>query len=626
MDRLLFVSVGLSTCFSQLIGEEKVVKLREEVPQDVRWNLEQFYESRAIWEGAFDLLANHSKEGWRDLVQYKGRTSEGPVVVKKILDAYFSYSRELDKVYTFAHLRHDENITDDANLSGYQKVLSLYHDFSNASSWIEPEILALDEKEINGLLHSSELKGYKFFFQKLLDQKKYVLDAEKEALFALAKRAQMTPHAAFSAMNNADLVFRSVLDSEGKEHVLTSGSYSSLMQNKDRTLRKNAFKELHQTYQKFENTLTQLLGGQIQNHIFNQKARGYDSCLQASLSRNNIPVEVYRSLIESTRNHLHINHEYVALRKKLLGVDELHYYDMQVSLVEDFDLKFSYDEAVKIVIDSVRPLGKEYGEILERGMKQDRWVDVYENKGKRTGGYSSGCYDSMPYILMNYSGRLVDLMTLSHEVGHSMNTLLSNRKQAYHESGYPLFVAEVASTFNEQLTYEYLLERAKNREERLYILNKWIDGMRSTFFRQVMFAEFELKIHELVEADTPLTPALLKEIYHGLNRDYFGPDLVIDEELDIECLRIPHFFYYDFYVYQYATGIVAASALVDKVKEEGTEKYLDFLASGGSDYPIPTLQKAGVDMLTSKPVEKFIAAYAKLVKTFEKEIAQKQSV
>jgi oligoendopeptidase F len=605
------------------MGEDKMVKVREEVAQDVQWNLEPFFATKAVWEGAFDLLANHSKEGWRDLAMYKGRTREGALVVKQILDAYFSYSRELDKVYTFAHLRHDENITDDTNLSGYQKVLSLYHDFSNASSWIEPEILALDEAELKALLHAPELKGYKFFFQKLVDQKKYVLDAEKEALFALAKRAQMTPQSAFSSLNNADLVFPAVLDSEGKEHVLTSGSYSSLMQSKDRTLRKNAFKALHQTYHKFENTLTQLLSGQIQNHIFNQKARGYDSCLQASLSRNNIPTEVYRSLIESTRKHLHVNHEYVALRKKLLGVDELHYYDMQVSLIDDFDLQFDFDEAAKIVIDSVSPLGKEYKEILERGIREDRWVDVYENKGKRTGAYSSGCYDSMPYILMNYSGRLVDLMTLSHEVGHSMNTLLSNRKQTYHESGYPLFVAEVASTFNEQLTYEYLLERAKNREERLYILNKWIDGMRSTFFRQVMFAEFELKLHDLVEANTPLTPNLLKEIYHVLNRDYFGPDLVIDEELDIECLRIPHFFYYDFYVYQYATGIVAAAALVDKVKEEGNQKYLEFLASGGSDYPIPTLQRAGVDMLTAKPVEKFIAAYASLVKRFEKEIAQK---
>jgi len=446
-----------------------------------------------------------------------------------------------------------------------------------------------------------------------------VLSDEQEKIISMAARTQRTPRGAFSAFSNVDLQFPKIKNSKGEELQLTQGSYQVLMKSSDRTLRENAFKTLHSSFGSFENTICELISGQVQNHVFTQKVRGYKSCLEASLKPHNIPTDVYLSLIETVRNNLDVLHHYVGVRKKVMGLETLKFWDMSVPLVSKCNMKFSYEEACDIVINSVAPLGDEYQRILKKGIKEDRWVDVYESKGKRTGAYSSGCYDSMPYILMNFQGTLQDVLTLSHEAGHSMNSLLSNRDQVYHEAQYPIFIAEVASTFNEQLTYEYLLEKAETKEEKLYILNQQIDGMRATFFRQAMFAEFELKIHQFAENDIPLTPALLKEEYRKLNLDYFGSNLVIDEEVNWEFLRVPHF-YYNFYVYQYATGIAAAVTLVDKVKQTNNKSYLEFLASGGSDYPINILKKAGVDMCSQEAVETLLKTFRSLMEKFEKEI------
>ena len=593
---------------------------REEVKGVERWNLDSFFSNKEEWEKKLDEIQEKAKSGWSELVEFKGKLSSGDAATfKKMLKKYFECNRHIENIYTYAHLRHDEDITDDPHKSGYEKCVALYHMYGNASSWIEPEILQMSEKELNEMADHPELKEYSFYLKTLIDQKEHILDAKQEEIMTLASPAQRTASGAFSALSNADIKFPKVIDSEGKEHVLTQGSYSVLMKSCDRTLRENAFKTLHTTFKEYENTLTTLIAGQVQNHIFNKKVRGYKSCLESALKGYQIPEGVYKNLIASTRKGLGALHDYVRLRKKVLGLDKLHYFDLSVPMVKDVDMKFSYDEACRITIESVSLLGKEYQEILKKGITEDQWVDVYENKGKRTGAYSSGCYDSMPYILLNYHGMLNDLMTLSHEAGHSMNTLLSNRKQAYHEASYPIFVAEVASTFNEQLTAEYLMEHAKTKEERLFLLNQEIDSIRGTFFRQTMFAEFELKIHEMAEQDQPLTKDVLKKIYTDLNRDYFGPELELDDELSIEFMRVPHF-YYHFYVYQYATGIAASNALVDDVKANGNEAYLNFLASGGSNYPIPTLKNAGVDMTKSDAVDSIIKRFSDLVKKFEKEI------
>lgn len=594
--------------------------LREEKSPEEKWNLENFFTTPQAWEENLEALQQKAKAGWDALVMYQGKIKAGdPQALKELLDIYFAYCRDLEKVYVYAHLRHDEDIGNDTNRAGYERSIALLQMFEHAASWIEPEILSMDEERLQNLMKAQELSGYRFYLQTLFDQKPYVLDEKGEYLMALASPIRRAPSSAFSALNNVDMKFPDVLDAEGKAHPLTHGTYSVYLKSHDRILRENAFKGMHRTFRKMENTLTGLLSGQVQSHIFTKKARGYDSCLESALKRYQIPTQVYYNLIEATRRELDALHEYVALRKKLLGYGELHYYDLSVPLVKQVDMKFSYQESCQITIDSVALLGEEYQEILRKGITEDQWVDVSENEGKRSGAYSSGCYDSMPYILLNYQGMLNDLMTLSHEAGHSMNTLLSNRKQAYHEASYPIFVAEVASTFHEQLTLEYLLERAKSREERLYLLNHAIESIRGTFFRQTMFAEFELKIHQLAEDDHPLTKDLLKELYAELNRDYFGPELVIDDELSSEFSRIPHF-YYNFYVYQYATGIAAATTLVDLVKKEGNEAYLNFLSSGGSDYPIPTLKKAGVDMENAAVIHHQIARFRELVKKFEKEI------
>ncbi len=584
------------------------------------WNLEAFFPTLEEWERKIDSTHLKAKSGWDQLQGYKGKIATGtPALLKELLQNYFASSRDIEKIYTYAHLKHDENITDDLFKSGFERSVALYQMFSSAASWIEPEILQIPTEKLEKLMKDPELSEYKFYLRCLIDQKEHVLDGDKEQILSLMSQTQRTPQVAFSALSNADLRFPKVKGSEGVEHELTHGTYSVLMKSYDRTLRENAFKGMHATFQNFENTLTALVAGQVQNHLFTMKVRGYSTCVEAALKRYQIPIEVYKNLIATTRKRIEALHRYVRLRKKVLGLDQIHFWDLSVPMVKDIDMKFSYENACDITINSVALLGKEYQEILRKGITEDRWVDVYESKGKRSGAYSSGCYDSMPYILLNYQGRLNDLMTLSHEAGHSMNTLLSNRKQAYHEASYPIFVAEVASTFHEQLTAEYLMDHAKTKQERIYLLNQEIDSIRGTFFRQTMFAEFELKIHEIVEQDQPLTKELLKKIYADLNRDYFGPDLVIDPELSVEFMRVPHF-YYNFYVYQYATGIAAARALVEDVKTRGNKDYLNFLASGGSDYPIPTLKRAGVDMKSPVAIESLITHFEDLVKKLEKEI------
>lgn len=593
-------------------------QLRGEISKEAKWNVESFFETLPIWEEGFDALNALAKERWQDIAQFKGKIKDA-ATLKKLLDNYFGLSRKIDQIYTYAHLRHDEDVAEEQFKILYDKSMSLIHAFGQESAWIEPEILKLNESDFNKFLESTELRPYRFFLEKLYRSKKHILSDEQERILAMSMRSQMTARGAYSALSNVDIKFPVVYDSEGKEYKLTQGSYSVLMKSKDRKLRENAFKALHSSFGAFENTICELINGQVQKHLFNARVRGYESCLEAALKPNNIPLSVYRSLIKTVRENLGAMHHYVEVRKKVLGVSELHAWDMNVPLVADYDRKFSYEEAADIVIDSVAPLGKKYHAILEQGIKKDRWIDVYESKGKRTGAYSSGCYDSMPYILLNFQGTLQDVLTLSHEAGHSMNSLLSNEALEYHEAQYPIFVAEVASTFNEQLTLDYLLEKAKSKKEKLSILNEQIERMRSTFFRQVMFAEFELTLHEMAEQEIPLTPQLLKAEYRKLSAAYFGPAMVLDKELEWEFLRIPHF-YYNFYVYQYATGIAAAVALVDVVKHKGNALYLEFLASGGSNYPIELLKKAGVDMSQTTGIVTFIEIFQKLVEKFEKEI------
>lgn len=593
------------------------------VAKEDQWNVDALYADMDSWEKAFVKAAPPmQKPRWPALNHFKGKLGISSNSLKEALDMQFALSRELSMLYTYAHLRHDEDITHDRHKTAYNKILALCHDFAEESSWLEPELLALDESVLNRFLEDPFLASYRFHLEKIIRVKKYMLSPQGEELLAMAAKAMQSPGKAFSAINDADFKFGMIQDSSGNEKELTHGLYGLYLREQDRQLRENAFKKLQGKYLSYENTLCELINGQIQSHVFNAKARNYSSCLEAALYPKNIDTKVYHALIKAVNDHIDTLHRYVRLREKVLGVGQLHLYDMYVPLISAMDIRMSYKEAEEITIESVAPLGAEYQNLLRSGFKEQRWVDRYENKNKRSGGYSSGCYDSMPYILMNYKGILRDVFTLAHEAGHSMHSLMSHKHQPYHYGDYPIFLAEVASTFNEDLLMRLMLERAKSKDERIFLINEKIEDIRATLFRQTMFAEFELLIHDFAEKNIPLTPKLLKEEYFKLNRRYFGEAVVIDDEATAEWSRIPHF-YYNFYVFQYATGISAALALSERVCKGGNverEEYLSFLKAGCSRYPIDILKSAGVDMHTAEPVTTAIAKFGALVAQLENEL------
>lgn len=580
---------------------------RTEVKQEDRWNVEALYPSLEEWKKDFNRY-----QGDFGLSPYKGRLHEGPALLEEVLKKYLTLERALTKLYTYAHLRHDEDVASDDHKQAYLLITARLHDFRQETAWMEPEFLQIPEEKLNQFLASEKLLPYKTYLEKIIHLKPHTLPAAQEELLALAGQALETPERAFGAFNNGDIKFPPVADSKGEMRDLTHGKYLLYLRSQDRTLRQNAFQMVHKSFSAYENTLCELISGQVQKHLFLKKARNFSSCLEAALYPYKIDPKVYLSLIDTVRSKgLPVLHEYLALRKKLLNVSELHMWDLHVPLIKEVDMAMEYPAAEKLVIEAVLPLGKEYQTDLSKGLLEERWVDRYENARKRSGAYSSGCYDSMPYILMNYQGNIHDVMTLAHEAGHSMHSLLSRRHQAYHDSHYPIFVAEVASTLNEELLLRRLLAQTPEKEKKAFLINQKIEDIRGTFFRQTMLAEFELKIHQLAEEGSPLTPALLKKEYRELNLAYLGSGVVVDSEIDIEWARIPHF-YYNFYVYQYATGISAAHALTGIIEKEGPKNYLKFLSSGGSQYPLDLLRLAGVDMRKGTAVESTIAHFKQL--------------
>lgn len=534
---------------------------------------------------------------------------------REILDLSANLERELSKLYTYSFLKHDEDLSVDLYKEYFQKVNFLYQDFFQSTSWVEPEILAVDSLVFYSFFHQELLKEYHFYFKTLLHKKDFTLSQENEKLLSLSQVPLSSPQKAFNLFNNVDLPLGKVQDSEGNEYDLSHGSYRLFQRSEDRTLRKNAFLGLHQSFMKFENTLSELLTGHVQQHIFNMKARGYNSCLMAALYQKNIPTKTYHNLINTVRNNIETLHDYTRVRKECLGLDEIHLYDLQVPLCSKASKEIPYTQAVEWVIESVAPLGEEYQNYLAKGLTEQGWVDIYENQHKRSGAYSSGCYDSHPYMLLNYKGTLNDVFTLAHEAGHSMHTLYSQKNQPYIYARYPIFVAEVASIFNETLLMDYLLKKQDLEEDQLNLLHERIEEMRGTLFRQTLFAEFELHLHQSLEAGQPLTASVINEYYYQLNRDYYGPDLTLDKEASIEWARVPHF-YSNFYVYQYATGISAALTLAYRVLdgEKGSkESYLNFLKAGGHKYPLDLLRIAGVNMESTEPIEKALSIFKELV-------------
>lgn len=593
-----------------------MVKSRSDIPKEDQWNVHALFKNFDAWQKEFKAVAHGQKPPhWPEIAAFRGKLSKGAQVLKNALETIFAIERKLSLLYTYAHLRHDEELTNDQCKGAFSQITTVLHNFHQEVAWFEPELLSLPDAKIKSYLTSSILAPYRFYLEKILRVKPHTLSADQEALLAMAGQPMQSARKAFSAINDADFKFGKVKDEKGKEHELTHGLYGLYLREQDRTLRKNTYLQLHGTYLKYENTLCELLNGQMQAHLFNARARQYPSCLDAALFPKNIDTDVYHALIQAVHKEMGALHKYVSLRKKVSKLKQLHLYDLYVPLVPNHDIKMSYQEAEEVVIESVAPLGAEYQNVLKKGLEEQRWVDRYENENKRSGAYSSGCYDSMPYILMNFRGTLRDVFTLAHEAGHSMHSYLSHKTQPYHYGDYPIFLAEVASTFNEDLLIRLLMQRAKNKKEKAFLINQKIEDLRSTLFRQTMFAEFELFMHQMVEQNTPLTPKLLREQFRKLNEHYFGKGVIIDTEAEAEWSRIPHF-YYNFYVYQYATGISAATALADRVVNGGKkerEDYLTFLKGGSSRYPIEMLKSAGVDMRKPQPVVATIRKFSELV-------------
>jgi oligoendopeptidase F len=495
---------------------------------------------------------------------------------------------------------------------------------SEAFSFFTPEIQAIDDATFDKFLASPELAEWQIPLRKLRRLKPHTLSASEERLMALSGTALGGHRETFSQLTNVDMQFGELEDETGTKRTLSQSSYSSFLVKRDPALRKKAFHQFYAEFDAHKFTVASTMASSIRTDVFYARAKNYPSARESALFRDDVPVAVYDNLISTVRKNLPALFRYYALRKRILKLDEIHQYDTYVPIVPNIETKVSFDEAIEKILASVAPLGSEYCETLAKGLREGRWCDRYESKGKRSGAFSSGSYTSPPYILMNYKDDVFsDVYTLAHEAGHSMHTWYTNRNQPYQTSGYPIFLAEVASTFNEELLTHHLLEHTTDPMMRAYLINRQIDDIRGTVYRQTMFAEFEKLTHEAEERGEALTLEKFREIYRGLLQDYFGPDFTLDPELELECLRIPHF-YSAFYVYKYSTGISAAVALSQQVLAEGApavERYLGFLKSGGSEFPLPTLQKAGVDMTSPEPIQRTLELFAKRVEELEQLLA-----
>ena len=590
----------------------KLIPARQDIPAEHKWDLSGLFESDKPWETSFAAIE-------KDLAAYdayKGHLKDSAAVFKAALEFHLGLTRKLEKVYTYAHLKSDEDKSNQHYLGLYQKALNLFSRVSEKASFMTPEIQALAEDVIRWYLAEDSLSEYKFYLEKILRYKPHTRSESEEQILAMTREIANGPVQVFGQLDNVDLNFGSLTDENGQEIELSHGNFSTFLINPHRDIRRKAFFQYYQAYQNHKHTLAATLSHAIKKDHFYARVRNFENCRVAALFGDNVPETVYDNLIQTVKGRLAPLFKYLNFRQKVLGLKELHFYDTYVPIIEDVDFRMPYDEAVEIGIKALAPLGQEYGQILQKGLLAG-WVDRYENRGKRSGAYSSGCYDSPPYILLNYEEHNINsLYTLLHEAGHSMHSYYAKKYQPYVDHEYTIFVAEVASTFNEDLLSRYLLERYRdNPKMKTYILNREIDNIRATLFRQTMFAEFETITHNAVEANQPLTLDMMSAAYRKLLEIYFGDALTLDAELSLECLRIPHF-YSAFYVYKYATGVSAAIALAEKVAKGGEparQNYLNFLKLGGSQFPLDQLNKAGVDMRSAEPIERAIAHFSDLV-------------
>ena len=596
---------------------------RKEMDPAFMWDLTSLYRDDEDWEAAFSQLslkvdAVAAFEG--KIAQTDNDGAAAAQCIRALLEAETELDLLLSDLFAYANLRRSEDTRAPQAQKMYARIYAKYVEAVTRTAFVQPQILSLSEETLKSAVEKEELAPYRFLMEKLLRQKPHTLSEKEEALLARFGEVFAAPGQIADNLQDADMVFEPVMDAEGQEHELTGSNYILLQTSPDRTLRENAFRSFYKGYRQHINTFASTYAGAVKAAAAQAQVRGYASSRAMSMAGENIPVEVYDTLIETVRSHLPAMYSYAELRKKLLSLDELHYYDLYTPLTGSSGRQYTYEQAQQMVLEAVRPLGDSYSKIVREGFSS-RWIDVYPNRGKSGGAFSSGTYHSNPYIMTNFTGTLDSVSTIAHEMGHSMHTWHSNHTQPPHYAEYTLFVAEVASTVNENLLVEYLLKTEQDPRERLALLNQYLENFKGTVFRQVMFAEFEKTAHEMAERGEALDPGSLNTLYAGLVRDYFGPALTMDEEVQYEWARIPHF-YRPFYVYKYATGYTSAVALSEAVRSGGPQavaRYLDFLSMGGSADPLDELRHAGVDLASPAPV------HAALQK-FEKVLAQAQEL
>lgn len=602
-------------------AKTKALPMRKDVPIEDTWKLEDIFATDDAWETEFNKIKGMISK----IADFQGRLGESAATLYEAFQYQDSILLPIGRLYTYAHMRYDQDTTNSYYQGLNDRARSLYTQVASALAFIVPEILEIDEKKIKEFINENKnLKLYEHALDEINRQRPHVLSAAEESLLAQASEVMSASSNTFGVLNNAELKFGEIQDENGEQVEITHGRYIRFLESDNRKVRESAFKAVYRTYGDYKNTFASTLSGQVKKDNFYAKVRRFKSAREAALSHNNIPESVYDNLINTVNDHLPLLHRYVELRKKVLGLDELHMYDLYTPLIKNIKMEIPYKEAKEYVLKGLAPLGEEYLNVLREGIN-NRWVDIYENKGKRSGAYSSGSYGTNPYILMNWQDNVNNLFTLVHEFGHSVHSYFTRNNQPFVYGDYSIFVAEVASTCNEALLNDYLLKTIDDDKKRLYLLNHFLEGFRGTVFRQTMFAEFEHEIHQLVQNGEALTPDLLTSNYYELNKKYFGNNIMIDEEIGLEWARIPHF-YYNYYVYQYATGYSAATALSKQIIEEGesaVNRYINhFLKAGSSDYPIEVLKKAGVDMTSSEPIKAACQVFEKRLTEMEKLLLQ----
>ena len=594
-----------------------MTKDRSLIESKYKWKIDEMYNSQ-------DSINNDIKKV-EDLInkikEYKGKLDLSKDNLYNALKISVDASRILSNLYVYTHMKLHEDTRINENQAVATKIEMLSTELSMATSYMVPEIISIDESKLDEYLTSDQLSFYKKYINDILREKPHTLTEKEEEILAAVSDLSGVAENVYDMLSYADLEFPEIENEEGKKVKLTNSNFSLFLKSKNRKVRKDAFEAVYSTYDKYKNTFASTLYGGIKSEIFYAKMRKHKSAIEGSLFNDDVSIDVYNNLILAMDENLNSLNKYIDLKKKFLNLDDIHMYDLYVPLTENFDMNIPYEKAQEIILKALSPLGEEYLSIIKRAFSEG-WIDVYENEGKQGGAYSWGSYDSHPYILMNYHDDLNSLFTLIHELGHSVHSYYSRKSQEYLYSDYKIFVAEVASTLNELLLINYLLENSTSKEERIYLLNYYLEQFRTTVYRQTMFAEFEKITHEKVENKEPLTAKEFIDIYYDLNKKYYGKSCCVDKEIGLEWARIPHF-YSNFYVYKYATGFSAASALSSQILSEGkvaVDRYINFLKSGGSEYPLNQLRAAGVDMEKKESVDEALKVFEELVSKLEKEL------